>query len=1092
MYFRHLPGCLLALSKWKTALVSLLFVLGLSLSGVAYGQHSVSGTVIDAETESPLPGVNIRVVGTETGTVTGQDGGYELSVPSPNDSLRFSFIGYEARTVAVNGRSTINITMEPATLTGTEVVVTGYQTQRRANITGAVDVADVENMQSEGSELVTEQLQGQVSGIQIRTSGQPGDQPQINIRGFNTFGNNDPLFVVDGMQTQDISFLNPRDIKNLQVLKDAGSASQYGARASNGVVVIETRDGRETDGVRVNYDASFGLQTPGQGENPFNILGPREQGELEFLARRNSGLSTEHPIWGSGEEPDVPEFILPARGQDVNPEDYFVIPQFKDPDLLGEFNQIVRANQEGTDWWDALTETKGQMSHQLSVSGGGEQGSYFTSFSYTNQQGIVINTELERYTVRANTEYNVNDNIRLGENLSFTYQENLQAGTLEGRNALGFWFKMHSIIPVRDIRGNFAGTAAPGLGTAQNPVALRERTRNDEQESRRLFGNVFMEADFLDDFTARMELGADLSTSFLETFQFPTFEQAQNVTTNEFSKNVTTDRNWTWTPTLNYSSTFGSNHNVSALIGGEAVWQRRKFDGISRQDFLSFDEDFTQLGTGSGTPFIDDSFVETSTLLSTFLNVNYDYDSTYLLSLTIRRDGSSKFLNNQWGTFPAVTAGIRLSEMSLFPEISWLTNLKIRGGWGIVGNQLNVNPNNSFTLFSSSQATSFYPIGGGSDLVEGVEQSQIGNPDAEWERNKDVNVGLDFAILDGQFEGSITYFNKTVEDLLFNPPLPATSGAASPPFRNVAEMTNKGLDASFRGEVDVTDELTIDATINLSHYKNEIENISPRVSQFSLGPGFSLPITRNEEGEPISSFFGFKIDGFWQSEEEIQQANEQAPDGQFMPDAAPGRFRYVDTNGDGQITEEDRVHLGNPHPDLTGGLNLSTSYRNWDLTLFLYGETGKEIWNQTRQATDFRSTFDTPTREATLEDSWTPNNRDAELPIQSLNQFFSTNAVPNSHFVESGDFLRLQNLKIGYTIPSSFTNRYGIENFRVWFQTTNLFTITPYDGLDPDIGATESAVSAGSRVGTGTTSFGIDRGGFPNPKTFSLGLNLTL
>jgi TonB-dependent SusC/RagA subfamily outer membrane receptor len=404
--------------------------------------------------------VNIRVVGTNIGTVTSPEGSYELEVPGPDETLQFSFVGYETRRVAIDGRSTIDIALQPATLTGAEVVVTGYSEQRRADLTGAVDVADVENMQSEGSELVTEQMQGQVSGVAINTSGQPGDQPQINIRGFNTFGNNQPLFIVDGVPTQDISFLNPNDMQSMQVLKDAGAASQYGARASNGVVVITTGEGRGD--ISVNYNATFGYQVPETG-NVHNIVSPQEHGQLEWMALRNSGLATEHPQFGDGNEPDVPDWILPARGN-PDPSTYFVNPEYKDPGALEEFNQLVRANKDGTNWYDALTEPARSTQHNLSVGGGGELGSYFASFSYTNQNGTVLNTGLERYTVRANTEFDVSDNIRIGENISFSVSENIQAGTQNGRNALGFVYNMHSIIPVRDIGGNFAGGAGLGYG----------------------------------------------------------------------------------------------------------------------------------------------------------------------------------------------------------------------------------------------------------------------------------------------------------------------------------------------------------------------------------------------------------------------------------------------------------------------------------------------------------------------------------------------------------------------------------------------------------------------------------------------------
>lgn len=1047
--------------------------------------ESVSGTVTDATSGEPLPGVNVVVKGTTMGTSTDSEGSYQLGVPSLQDTLVFSFVGYQTREVPVQGRTGINIALQPQAISGEEMVVVGYSSQRKMDLTGAVDVADVENMQSLGAEQVTEELQGQVSGVSINTSGQPGDQPQINIRGFNTFGNNQPLFIVDGVPTQDISFLESNNIESLQVLKDAGAASQYGARASNGVIVITTKQG--SGGISVNYNSSFGYQVPKKND-PYDILSPQEQGELEWLARENSGMATSHPIWGSGASPDVPEWILPARADNPNTDDYFLIPEYKDADQLSEFNQLVRANQGGTNWYSALTRPARQTHHNLSIGGGDDTGNYMAALSYTNQQGTVLHTSLERYTVRANTEFFVSDNISIGENLTYSVSENLQAGTHVGRNALGFVYNMHTVIPVHDIRGNFAGTQVPGLGTAQNPVALRERTRNDKQQSRRLFGNVFAEIDLLNNLTFRTNVGADLNTGFWETFQFPTYEQAQNNTTNGFTKETQWMQNWNWTNQLNYEAQLGEKHNISVMAAAEANRNVLSLDEVSRTDYFSFDEDYIQLATGSGTPTVNRTLESASTLLSLIFNANYNYDNKYLLGLTLRRDGSSKFINNQWGTFPAVTAGWRLSEMSFLEDVTWLSDLKIRGGYGVMGNQLNVSPNNGFTLFGGTPQTSYYPIEGGSNNVQqGIRQVRIGNPNAKWERNEDINIGLDFAFLEGRFEGTVDLYQKNVEGLLFNPALPATAGAAAPPVRNVASMRNQGIDVSFSGRTNITENLAFDGQLNFTTYRNEIRSIAQGVGQFDVG------VVRNEVGYPISSFFGYDIVGFWQSQDEIQQADDQAPDGQYMQHAAPGRFRYRDANGDNEITPDDRVHLGSPHPDFTYGLNLKFTYKNWDFTAFIYGEEGKEIWNQTKKGTDFRGTFNTATSDVTLYDSWTPDNRDAKAPIQEINQYFSTSGANNSYFVEDASYMRVKNLQLGYTLPVSLFKQ--ADNIRLYVRATNVFMITPYSGLDPDIGATQSAVDAasqtGGRVQTGATNFGVDRGGYPSPRTFMGGINIS-
>jgi TonB-linked SusC/RagA family outer membrane protein len=982
------------------------------------------------------------------------------------------------------------VTLEPATLTGDEVVVVGYSEQRRADLTGSVEVADVSDLQELSSAQVTEQLQGQLAGVTVRTSGQPGDQPQINIRGFNTFGNNQPLFVVDGVPTQDISFLSSQDIESLQVLKDAGAASQYGARATNGVVVITTSQGSGGD-VSVNYSASVGYQVPESG-NVYDALSPQEQGELEWMAQRNSGVENpSHVIWGSGEEPDVPEWLLPARASDPNTDDYFVDPNYES---LDDITQYIRSNPEGTNWFEEITDPALQTSHNLSVGGGGELGNYYTSVGYTNQQGTVTNTSFERYTIRANTEFNVTDNFRVGENLSFTVSQNLQTGTLQEGQALGMAYRQHTIIPVRDIRGNFAGTRIEDLGNAENPVAYRHRARTDGDEDRRLFGNVFMELDFLEDFTARTSFGADINSGYFKFFTYPQYENSENSTTNAYSEQVYNDRSWTWSNQVSYDATFNQSHNVSALVAAEAVQNTGRFDQVSRQGYFSFDPDYTQLATGAGAPTINSSTRDVNQLLSLVGNIDYNYDSTYLLGLTVRRDGSSKFLNNQWGTFPAATAGIRVSNLGPLQNIDWLTDLKIRGGYGVMGNQLNVDPNNAYTLYGGTIQNSYYPIdGSNSSPQQGFRQVRIGNADAKWERNEDVNVGFDFAVFDGQVEGTFDFYQKNIQDLLFDPALPATAGAADPPFRNVARMRNRGIDVSLRGAQSFSDDVELSGRLTLTTYNNEIQSIAEGVEQFSLdNRRFGIPIIRNEAGHPISSFYGFKVAGFWQNQEEIEQANQGVEDGEYMQDAAPGRFRYEDTNGDGEITTDDRVHLGNPHADFSYGLNLNFSYSNLSVSMQLYGEQGKEIWNQTKWWTDFRGSFNGMKSQTALYDSWEEEGDtmgEVSAPIQETAYFgFASGGVPNSYFVEDGSYLRMRSLRVGYTLPSSLMGTIGVQSLRIYGQVENVFTITGYSGVDPDIGATQSAENAG---GAGTTNFGIDGGSYPRPRTFSMGVNLS-
>lgn len=1052
-------------------------------------QHTVSGTVTDAENGEPLPGANVRVVGTEVGVATGVQGQYELTAPSPTDTLQFTFVGYEPQTIPIQERSTIDVVMQPTTLTGGEIVVTGYSAQQRLDLTGSVDVVDVETIQRIPEAQITDQLQGMASGVNVISSGQPGEDPQIRIRGINTFGDNTPLFVVDGVPTQRVGDLNPNDIAEIQVLKDASAASIYGARASNGVVIIETKEGEGDVSIQVNSYAGISKQP--DESNPWELLDPKPRAELRWLASRNSGVEPSSPQFGSGEEPRLPDFIAPAGAMEgdpgTNPEDYFLIPFYTDPAQLQDFHQIIRANKEGTDWFDEIMETAPTSKTDLTVSGGGEQGSYLFSAGYLNQQGTLQRTFLERYSLRANTSFNkdfegIISNVRIGENLSYTVEKNKLAGTLNEGTAIAQTFRQRPIVPVRDIMGNWAGGVAGGLGNGENPVAVQERTRNDQNLDKRLFGNAFVEVTFLEDFRFRTLFGGEINSGFFEDFTFPTYENGSNATTNSLSERAWNNHNWTLSNTLNYQHTFAQDHNVTALAGVEWVKDITRFELGRVRDFFSFDPNFVNLANGSGSKILD-SGTRVTTLVSEFGKLDYNYAHRYFLSGTLRRDGSSKFLSNRFGFFPSVSVGWRISEEPFMAGVfPWLTDLKLRASWGIMGNQLNVTPNNAFTLFGSDNFV--YSItGSNSNTNLGFFRTQIGAPQTEWEKDKNLNIGLDLAVLDGQVELTADYYRKNIEDLLFAPELPATAGQADPPFINVASMENTGVDATVRGQTEVGD-LQIQGSLNFTTYNNEITRIAEGFDSFSEEnrrfEGQNL--IRNEVGHEMSSYYGFKVVGFWQSQEEIQQANSGAPDGEFQPDAAPGRFRYEDLNGDGQITPDDRTFLGSPNPNFTAGLNLSLQYENWDLSLSLYGSQGAEIWNQVKWWTDFLSSFNGTKAKVALNDSWTPDNPDATVPIQEVRQNFSTSGVPNSYFVEDGSYLRIQNFQLGYTLPSRWVQRISAQRLRVYVQASNLYTFTGYSNPDPEIGGDDP---------TDVTSFGIDEGAFPTPREFLVGVNLT-
>lgn len=1053
-------------------------------------QLTVKGKVTSDKGE-PLPGVSVNVKGTKIGTTTDANGSYAIVATGTDAILVFSYIGFTAKEMPVNGRTTINVQLVEELTSLGEVVVVGYGTQRKKDLTSAVSVVNVGSMIKQPTASVNNLLQGQASGVTVLGSGQPGEEPQVRIRGVNTFGNNNPLYVVDGVPTQSIADLNPNDIETMQVLKDAGSASIYGSRAANGVIVITTKKGKGK--VSVTYDAYYGTQRP-KGGNVWNMLNPQEMADLKHLAMTNSGATDfVDSLYGSGPAYVLPDYILPAGAKEgdprANPALYKLKPFYTSANEYNSFYRISRANKEGTDWYHEIFRPASITSQNVAITGGSDQGSYLFSANYFNQQGTLLNTYLKRYTIRSNSQYNVSKHVRVGENLAYSITNNPQIAGLSGDNAIGHAFREQPIIPVRDIMGNFAGSYGGNLGDAYNPVAMQERTKDNKSQQNRLFGNIFAEADLTDFLTIRSQFGGENYSGATRAFVYPQYENSENSTTNSYSESALDGYNYSWTNTLSFNKTFNK-HRIKAVAGTEFFRENTHVSTSSNQGYFSFDPDYTNLSTGSG-PMKTTSERTANTLFSLIGRVDYSYNDKYLIGATIRRDGSSKFLQHVYGWFPAVSAGWRISQEGFLKNVKWITDLKIRGGYGIMGNQLNVSGGNSFTTFGSKVGTSYYAIGGGNNIVSGFYQNQTGNPNAKWEKNINSNFGFDATLFGGHIDISADYYRKNIKDLLYNPEMIATSGAAKVPFVNIAQMKNNGFDISVSGNTQVSSSLKLNATATITTYHNEIQKISGGSDYYDVDARRfdGSNIIRNAVGHPISQFFGYKVDGFWNSQQEVDEANKKAqsatgnPNDVYQTDIGVGRFKYADVNGDGRITAEDRTFLGNANPSYSYGLNLGLTYKNWDFSAFFYGVQGNSIWNQVKWWTDFTPSFGGAKSKTALYDSWTPQNHNAKAPIQETANSFSTNAVPNSYFVENGSYLRLKNAQIGYSFNSARLQKIGVNKLRVYLSGANLFTITKYSGVDPEIGTS-------SETGQ-QTAYGVDDGSYPSQRTFLVGVNLS-
>ncbi|HUP13744.1 MAG TPA: TonB-dependent receptor [Niastella sp.] len=1033
-------------------------------------QRTVSGRVTDPNNQ-PAVGATVAVKGTNVATQTDASGNFTISVPANSNTLTISSVGFESRDFDVSNQTNVTVALSTAASNLNEVVVTGYSAQRRKDITGSVAVVNVKDLKAVPAGSPEQMLQGRASGLNVITSGQPGSGSNIRIRGITSFGNTDPLVIIDGVQGS-LTNINANDIESIQVLKDAGAAAIYGVRGSNGVIVVTTKRGRAGK-VTVTYDAYYGTQRP--LKNGFNLLNPQEMADLTWIAYKNSGTDIDtltgnpiHPQYGRGATPVLPDYILPSGAMEGDAgtkiEDYNI-------DFSKPAHQIVRANKAGTDWFHEIFKPAPIQSHTITASGGSEKSTYLFSAGYFNQQGTLINTYLKRYSVRLNTVFNVNDHIRVGENAYMFNRDNPQIANQDEGNAISHSYRTQPIVPVYDIAGNWGGGAGSRLGQGNNPVAIQTRSKDNKGNQWDIQGNVFAEVDFLKNFTARTTFGGTLNNGYFYGFGFRTYENPENVGQNSYYEGAYYNRNWTWTNSVTYTNTFAQLHNVKVFAATEAIDYYGRSVGGNRNNLFSDDPNFRNLSNGSPSGQTNYSNAYQSSIYSLIGRLDYSFADRYLLSATVRRDGSSVFgPEKRYGTFPSVTLGWRVSNEEFMKSVSWLNEFKLRGGYGILGSATNVGANNAFTLFGGGPGDAYYDISGAnSSTTLGFRQTSIGNPATGWEEDKILNIGFDATVLN-KFDFSIEWYKKSIQGLLFSQPLPATAGGAGRPTINIGNVENTGIDmnATYRGTI--SKDFRYDVGVVFTKYKSNITKIPGEY--FGAGGSRIGEFARNQVGHPIAAFFGYKVEGLFRDAADVEKSATQDA-------AAPGRFKYQDANGDGKISDDDRVFFGNPNPDFTYGFNLGASYKGFDFSMFLYGSQGNDVINYVRWWTDFFQSFQGAKSKDALYNSWTPTNLDAKVPIIENVSNFSNNGTPNSYYMEDGSFLRCKSLIIGYTVPTRNLSRIGIDRLRVYVQAANLFTITNYTGLDPEL--------SGSN-----TSFGIDYGNYPNSqKNFNFGVNLT-
>lgn len=1045
----------------------LILVVGIvALATVSQAQkQSVSGTVTD-ETGQPAPGVSIIEKGTTNGTATDTQGKFVLSVADANSVLVLSFIGYKTQEVTVGGRTTVDVALAPDVTALQEVVVTGYTEQRKRDITGAVTVIDADALNTNKAANFGQKLAGRAAGVTVLTSGDPGAGSNINIRGVSSFGSNDPLIIIDGIQTQgdkSLNGLNPNDIESMQVLKDASSASIYGSRASAGVIIITTKQGKAGK-TKVTYDGYVGTQKAVKGYNDFLIQDPTDYARIQVAKDPTLASFYNNNL-------TIPTYFYPASG--TIDESTYSYPS----------NIIVRSNPDGTDYWKETFRNAMITDHNIGLSGGSENSTFSSSVSYFKQDGTMKYTGFDRFSARLNSRF-VAGKFTFGESLSFARSTLVgqSGGNQNEQNVMTNILKANPIVPVYDVGGNFAGAKTTGFSNGTSPIALAHRNKDNKNIFNKLLGSVFVEAKITDWVKFRSNFGLDYGSSFNPNFVFPKFEVREVNATSTYTESQSTFTNYTWTNLLEFNKSFGK-HNFKAFLGYES--NRRDLRNIrgSLINYINFDVSSRYLNQALGTFNSINSGQQVSTLVSTFGKVDYEFNDKYIASFTYRRDGSSVFVEEKYGVFPAASLGWRVSGESFMQNFTWLTDLKLRAGWGKMGNQ-NITPGNTYDQYGARTPfdASYDISGSNATAMSGLTRTSIGNSATTWEKNTTTNFGIDASLLNGKFNLVFDIYKKEITDLLFNTVLPGTAGNAVAPFSNLADMTNKGWDLSLGYRGNITSDLGFTADLNLSHYTTKINKLDGSATiQFPGGVDKRFgEVNAWKVGSPISGFYGYVHDGIFKTDAEVAALNQAG--------AKVGRFKFKDLNGDGQINDADKTIIGSPHPKLTMGLNLGLNYKKFDFAMFLFGSFGNKIYNYNKLFTifgQFSSNYD----KKVLTDSWSESNPNGTLPALDGGDTFSYTS--SSFYVEDGSYLRAQNVTLGYSLGS--VPKLGLQKFRVYVQAQNLFTITKYSGIDPAISSvnvgTVNVDGVGQATGQNNGWMGFDFGNYPSSKGFMVGVN---
>jgi len=1017
--------------EFKWILVFLLISSNLS------AQDKLQGHITDQSGQG-LPGVTIVYKGTTIGTISDISGNFTL--PHKDEkTLVISFIGFKTQEIPIGKNKFLSIKMEESHKLIDEVVAVGYGIQKKADLTGSVSSVNTNSLSKTTVAGIDQALQGLASGVTVsQNTGAPGEGVSVRIRGVGSINSeNSPLYIVDGIPTEDaMNNISASDIESISILKDAASAAVYGSRANNGVVLITTKKGKA-----------------GKTHFEFNLLnGIQKHGPLTEMCNTNQYIE----LYNEAADNDNEDISSEILKRDLIDDSY--------AETLPDINHL-----------EAIFRNANLQSYHLSASGGNEKTKYLLSGSYYNQEGILLNSDYDRYSGKASINSQAENWLKIGTNLNISKASTNIVGSSgdgyggNGGSAVRYALFRCSAIPIYDENGDYVDEPDEigFFGDGYNPVGLLKNTYN-KRNTYRFFGDISGTISFLKNLDLTSHFGIDHYSYNQRRFN-KTWGTNDRIN-NPNSLTVTNEQynSWTWNNVIHYSFDIKKDNHFSIMIGSESVKEEIANNSTTEKDFPDQDINVVYLGNGQGSISLSDT-KNTSDLLSFFARINYNYKSKYLLSGTIREDGSSRFAKgNRWGTFYSGSAGWRIDKENFMKNVDFLSQWKLRAGVGFIGNQ-----NIGYFAYSDHINSGYnYSFGGISQ--DGYAMSAFGNEDVKWETSNQYDIGTDIVLFKGKFNFSIDYFRKTTKNMLTKESLPTSAGYADPAWVNNGEILNTGFDFD-AGYQEKRGDFSYKINANFSTLKNEVKQLNAPITGGRIDNG--VYATKTEEGYPVGSFYLYKQEGIFQNETEIITHAYQGED------IEPGDVKFEDANKDGIIDSEDRVHVGSAIPKMTMGLNFQAKYKNIDFTAFFQGAFGQKIYYQV--ATDiegFYRAFNVTKRY--YDERWTGEGTSNSQPRASWDAK-SNNCKPSTRFLENGSYLRLKTLQIGYSLPQRTIQRLFIENCRIYFSGLNLWTLTKYPGLDPEMTTSDNSSSEGDRAS------GIDWGTYPSAISYNIGIQLT-